>query len=204
MTKSTESRRVLADNLKYFMNLHGKTRTEVCNDLKIRYSVLSSWLSATNYPRIDKIEQLAQYFNLNKSDLIESPKEERCNLMSSKEIFAKNLKRLMDEYGKNQKEMAELIGISPTAINDWLLCKKYPRMDKIEMLAYHFGISKSDLIDLPKENKTEDLLQESAKRKRKINQQRKIWNDNFGNTLFTEEQFKEIINFTKYILSKTD
>lgn len=65
----------------------------------------------------------------------------------SKEVFAKNLKMYMDGRGKTQRELAEIIGVSAPTINEWLKAKKYPRIDKIELLANYFGILKSDLIE---------------------------------------------------------
>lgn len=65
----------------------------------------------------------------------------------SKEVFAKNLRYYMESRGKNQKELAEIVGVSAPTMNDWLKAKKYPRIDKIEILAKYFGILKSDLIE---------------------------------------------------------
>ena len=65
----------------------------------------------------------------------------------SKEVFSKNLRYYMESRGKNQKEMAEIVGVSAPTMNDWLKGKKYPRIDKIEILANYFGILKSDLIE---------------------------------------------------------
>lgn len=65
----------------------------------------------------------------------------------SKEVFAKNLKKYMDRKGKSQKELAEIVGVSAPTMHDWLKAKKYPRIDKIEILADYFGILKSDLIE---------------------------------------------------------
>ena len=65
----------------------------------------------------------------------------------SKEVFAKNLRYYMESRGKNQKELAEIVGVSAPTMNDWLKAKKYPRIDKIEILADYFGILKSDLIE---------------------------------------------------------
>jgi len=70
----------------------------------------------------------------------------------SKEVFAKNLKRYMEQRGKTQKELAEIVGVSAPTINEWIKAKKYPRIDKIEILADYFGCLKSDLI----EEKTEE------------------------------------------------
>ena len=76
----------------------------------------------------------------------------------SKEVFAKNLRHYMEQAGKNQKEMAEIIGVSAPTFNEWLKAKKYPRIDKIEKLAHYFGILKSDLI----EDKTEEQKNKPA------------------------------------------
>lgn len=70
----------------------------------------------------------------------------------SKEVFANNLKYYMDKSGMNQKEMAQITGVSAPAFCDWLNGKKYPRIDKIEILANYFGIRKSDLIEERKNN----------------------------------------------------
>ena len=82
----------------------------------------------------------------------------------SKEVFAKNLRYYMESRGKNQKELAEIVGVSAPTMNDWLKAKKYPRIDKIEILANYFGILKSDLIEDKKEQPTEnDGLSEKRK-----------------------------------------
>lgn len=65
----------------------------------------------------------------------------------SKEIFARNLKKYADRSGKSQKELAEVAGVSAPTFSDWINAKKYPRIDKIELLADFFGILKSDLIE---------------------------------------------------------
>lgn len=65
----------------------------------------------------------------------------------SKEVFAANLRRYMEQRGKTQKELAEIAGVSGPTMHDWLKAKKYPRIDKIEILANYFGILKSDLIE---------------------------------------------------------
>ena len=67
--------------------------------------------------------------------------------MDNKNIFASNLKRYMREYQKNRNDISEALGISYFTVSDWVNGKKYPRMDKVEMLANYFGIQKSDLIE---------------------------------------------------------
>lgn len=67
--------------------------------------------------------------------------------IGNKETFAKNLSYYIEKHGKEQKEIAYIIGVAPSTFNAWVKAKKYPRMDKVEMLANYFGILKSDLIE---------------------------------------------------------
>lgn len=66
------NREIFSKNLQYYMDLYNKTRMEVAKDNNISYTTLTSWLKGDNYPRIDKIEMLANYFRVNKADLIEN------------------------------------------------------------------------------------------------------------------------------------
>lgn len=73
--------------------------------------------------------------------------------LGNKEVLAKNLTYYVNRSGKMQNEIAEIIGVATSTFNDWVKGKKYPRIDKIELLANYFGILKSDLIE-DKDNKT--------------------------------------------------
>jgi transcriptional regulator with XRE-family HTH domain len=67
--------------------------------------------------------------------------------MDNKNVFAENLNYYMREYGKSRRDVSEALGVSYYTFTDWVKGKKYPRMDKVEMLAKYFGILKSDLIE---------------------------------------------------------
>lgn len=62
---------IFVKNLKYYMDLNNKSRNDICNDLDLPYTTFAEWYNGKVYPRIDKIEMLANYFNIKKSDLIE-------------------------------------------------------------------------------------------------------------------------------------
>lgn len=62
---------IMAENIKYYMEKKNKTRNEICDDLGIKYTTFSDWVNGKKYPRIDKIEMLANYFGIEKSDLVE-------------------------------------------------------------------------------------------------------------------------------------
>lgn len=66
------NKEIFAKNLNYYMNINQKNRSDVCRDLDIPYSTFTDWCNANIYPRIDKIELLANYFDIKKSDLVEN------------------------------------------------------------------------------------------------------------------------------------
>ena len=65
------NKKIFALNLQRLMQIKGIDRRRLCDDLKFKYSTVSEWLSGSKYPRIDKIEALADYFGVSKSVLIE-------------------------------------------------------------------------------------------------------------------------------------
>jgi repressor LexA len=62
---------VFSENLRMYMALSGKSRREVCEALGYSYFTFSDWVTGKKMPRMDKVEQLANYFGVLKSDLIE-------------------------------------------------------------------------------------------------------------------------------------
>ena len=79
--------------------------------------------------------------------------------IGNKETFAKNLAYYLSICGKEQKEVAADIGVATSTFNEWVKGKKYPRIDKIELLANYFRIKKSDLIEDKKTPSAEELTE---------------------------------------------
>lgn len=62
---------IFSKNLKKYMELNGKTQIDLVNDLGFNKSAVSTWCNGTRLPRMDKVETLAKYFGISRSDLIE-------------------------------------------------------------------------------------------------------------------------------------
>ena len=77
--------------------------------------------------------------------------------MDNKNIFAENLNYYMDLHQKSRREVSEALDVSYYTFTDWVKGKKYPRMDKVEMLANYFGILKSDLIEEKKPSSLKEI-----------------------------------------------
>lgn len=64
-------KKIFSKNLNYYMELNGKSQTDLITDLGFNKSAVSTWCNGTRLPRMDKVETLARYFGINRSDLIE-------------------------------------------------------------------------------------------------------------------------------------
>ena len=67
--------------------------------------------------------------------------------IGNKAIMSKNLKYYIERSGKERKELAEIWGFPYSTVTEWVNGKKYPRIDRIEIMAEYFGVMKSDLIE---------------------------------------------------------
>ena len=72
-------KKIFSKNLRYYMELHGKSQTDLINDLHVNRSAVSTWCNGTRLPRMDKVDMLAKYFNIKRSDLIEDKKDTEDN-----------------------------------------------------------------------------------------------------------------------------
>ena len=66
---------VFSENLKYYIEKSGRDRRELAEIWGFPYSTVTEWVNGKKYPRIDKIEAIANFFGITKADLIEERKE---------------------------------------------------------------------------------------------------------------------------------
>lgn len=73
------NKEIMSANLKYYIALSGKDRRELSKIWGFPYSTVSDWVNGYKYPRIDKIQIMADYFGVAMADLIEDKKEKPIN-----------------------------------------------------------------------------------------------------------------------------
>lgn len=66
--------------------------------------------------------------------------------LGNKEILAKNLKMYIARSGKSRQELSDIWGFPYSTVTEWVNAKKYPRIDRIQIMADYFGITIADLI----------------------------------------------------------
>ena len=91
------NKEIMANNIQYYMNKYQKTRQDMCDALGVKYTTFTDWVKGNSYPRIDKIELMANYFGISKADLV----EERSTLTARDERdIQRDLDRIMEEIRK--------------------------------------------------------------------------------------------------------
>ena len=112
--------KIFSKNLTYYMYLNGKTQTDLINDLGFNKSAVSTWCNGTRLPRMDKVEMLAKYFNINRSDLIEEKSDNVETALTPKDNrdIAKDLDSIMEKLQSGNDGPASYKGeeLSPEAM----------------------------------------------------------------------------------------
>ena len=108
-----EHKEVFSKNLQKHMALNGKSRKEVCQALGYSYFTFSDWVNGKKMPRMDKVEQLANYFGIKKSDLIEEQKKEQPTendgLSEKKKAFVYKVMQMSDAELDRLEQILSLV-----------------------------------------------------------------------------------------------
>lgn len=70
-TKDLGNKKIMSDNIKRHLSKKSLNVKEFSEIMEFKYTTVLDWVNAKTYPRIDKIELMARYFGVDKSDLIE-------------------------------------------------------------------------------------------------------------------------------------
>lgn len=94
MSSDLGNKAIMAKNIQYYMDLNRKSRNEMCDALGVKYTTFTDWVKGNSYPRIDKIELMANYFGISKADLVESHNSNMLSSTSKKAIVINVLGRV--------------------------------------------------------------------------------------------------------------
>ena len=92
--QTEENKKIMSRNIKRYMEQKGVTNQQLCEDLGFKYTTFLDWIKAVTYPRIGKIEAMADYFGILKSDLIEEKSEERREMQKNNDTLSNIIVRL--------------------------------------------------------------------------------------------------------------
>mgnify|MGYP000737977494 FL=1 len=104
------NKKIFAKNLNYYMTTNNKTQSDLVTDLNLTASTVSDWANGKKYPRVDKMQLLADYFGILKSDLTE--KHETSKMTDDIE-----LQEYLEEL-KNRSELRMLFSLTKGATKE--------------------------------------------------------------------------------------
>jgi len=67
-----EQRHIFAQNLARQLSFAGISRIEFAKNINVNYKTVSGWLNEVSMPKVGKIQTIADYLGINKSDLLDS------------------------------------------------------------------------------------------------------------------------------------
>lgn len=71
MSNAQLLKEIMSKNIKANLKKMGKSQTDLSKDLNLPEMTVSNWVNAKTYPRVDKIQLMADYFGIMRSDLTE-------------------------------------------------------------------------------------------------------------------------------------
>lgn len=105
--------KVFSENLNNLISKNEKTQNEVANAIGVLPQTLNTWCTGKAYPRPDKVQLLADYFHIRKSELIEEQdfiKSTTENLNQFEQDVIRDLRKLDDtDKGKIRERIDVLL-----------------------------------------------------------------------------------------------
>lgn len=101
-TTNFGNKEIFARNLKRYMKMMGRTQKDLAQAVKVSSGTASDWANARIYPRMDKIQEIADFLDISKSDLVE-------DVNITKETVSNEDQRVLDLFHKVPKEKRELV-----------------------------------------------------------------------------------------------
>lgn len=99
---------IFADNLTFYLSLRGKFQADMVNDLDVTSSTVSDWANAKKYPRVDKMQAIADYLDIPISALREQ-RDKPEELTDDKQQLIDIIKGLSDHQAKLARNYLDLL-----------------------------------------------------------------------------------------------
>lgn len=84
--QSSKEKEILSTNLKRYMEYRNLRVTDLANKINLPYSTVNDWVNGVSYPRVDKLNILAEALGISKRDLTEPQKSNKIHQNNSSVI----------------------------------------------------------------------------------------------------------------------
>lgn len=146
---TSSSRDAFVANLRLLMAKNQKSRKAVSEAIGVSYFTFSDWCNGKKYPRIEKLEAIADYFGISVPDLIKIQEVSEFKVTESKktieaehiEEFGKRLQFALEQTGMSQSQLANATGITNATISRYISGIFEPKQKAIQKLAIALNVS---------------------------------------------------------------
>ena len=109
-----EQKRIFSNNLKRYISLNQKQQIDVAKDLGINPTTFNMWCKGNSMPNVGKIQRLADYFGIGKSDLTDlkeskEPDKEYADITLKIALYDDRFKKIIIEYSKLSSAKKDLL-----------------------------------------------------------------------------------------------
>ena len=99
----SEQRKIFCNNLNHYININGKHQKEVAKAIGEKATTLNMWCTGKSMPSVGKIQKLADYFGIGKSDLTDDKsdltlEEAYTNVTMKIAIHDKRFQKIIIDY----------------------------------------------------------------------------------------------------------
>lgn len=137
----TEQKTVFSANLNRYLSASGLTQKEVADKIGVSPQTFNTWCKGIAIPRMGKIQKIADYFGIHKSDLIDdasSPDKYESDSIHTLSVLTDLERKLLDNYrslnpegrGKASDYLEDLVASGRYTVADNLL--EEPRRSLLE------------------------------------------------------------------------
>ena len=103
-----EQRRIFSTNLLWILSQRNKTQSEVADAIGVSHAAMNMWCNGVTFPRMPKIQKLADYLNVTASQLIDPPERQFDIVMKDEDSeFIVEMKSI--EGKLNERQLKHLI-----------------------------------------------------------------------------------------------
>lgn len=176
----------------------GKKQDEIAQQLGVNRSTYGEYERGKIMPPIDKLEQLARLFGVSPASLMGWDKVAE-ETMDKPVDLAAQIKQLRETKNITMEEISEELHIPLNLLEEYESGTRKIPYSVIKKMAKFFNVDLVHLYGMEFEAVGgESELEATAKRLA----QAERWGSEFGKIVFTADELEELINYTKYILSK--
>lgn len=102
-----EYAKIIAKNLRKWMLKKDVTQADLCRDLDLSKTTVSSWMNGVRTPRMSKIDMLCDYLGCSRADLMEPSRDDYYinsdTAKMAQEIFDDNDMRILFDAAKDSR-----------------------------------------------------------------------------------------------------